>query len=55
VCSSDLAEEQVFPLAKDLREYFDSKNYREIVKQSLKRYQFTIEAEDFERKVGSID
>lgn len=49
------AEEQVFPLAKDLREYFDSKNYREIVKQSLKRYQFTIEAEDFERKVGSID
>lgn len=49
------AEEQVFPLAKDLREYFGSKNYREIVKQSLKRYQFTIDAEDFERKIGSID
>jgi hypothetical protein len=49
------AEEQVFPLAKDLREYFDSKSYREIVKQSLKRYQFTIDGEDFERKVGSID
>jgi len=49
------AEEQVFPLAKDLREYFDSKNYREIVKQSLKRYQFTIDGEDFERKFGSID
>jgi len=49
------AEEQLFPLAKELREYFDSRAYKEVVKQSLKKHLFTIDGEDYDRKVGSID
>jgi hypothetical protein len=44
------AEEQVFPLAKELKGYFDSKRYREIVKDSLKKFHFWIDWEDFKRK-----
>jgi hypothetical protein len=44
------AEEQVYPIHKDLRDYFDSKAYRERVKESLGRERFTLDAETFSRK-----
>ena len=49
------AEEQVAPLARDLRDHFDSKAYREEVKDNLSRFGFTLDAEDFDRKFGSLD
>lgn len=49
------AEEQVFPIAKDLKEYFDSKNYKEIVKQGLRKHRFMVDREAFEKKFDSID
>jgi len=49
------AEEQVAALARDLRDHFDSKAYREAVKDSLSRFRFTLDAEEFDRKVGSFD
>jgi hypothetical protein len=44
------AEEQVHPFHKDLRDYFDSKAYRERVKESFGRCRFTLDAETFSRK-----
>jgi hypothetical protein len=44
------AEEQVFPLHKDLRDYFESKAYRERVKESFSRQRFTLDAEQFSCK-----
>ena len=49
------AEEQVAALARDVREYFDSKGYRERVKEHLGRFRFTLDAEEFDRKLGSLD
>ena len=49
------AEEQVAPFSKDLRDYFDSKAYREAVREALSRFRFTLDPEDFERKIGSFD
>jgi hypothetical protein len=44
------AEEQVYPFHKDLRDYFESKAYRERVRESLGRRHFTLDAEAFSRK-----
>jgi hypothetical protein len=49
------AEEQVAALARDLRDHFESKSYRETVKDNLARFRFTLDAEAFDRKVGSMD
>lgn len=49
------AEEQVAPLARDLRNHFDSKAYREAVKDNLSRFRFTLDEEDYDRKFGSMD
>jgi hypothetical protein len=49
------AEEQLFPLAKDLKDHFDSRSYKEAVKLALKKNVFTIDQEAFERKFDTID
>lgn len=49
------AEEQVAALARDLRNHFDSKAYREAVKDNLSRFRFTLDEEDYDRKFGSLD
>lgn len=49
------AEEQLFPLAKDLKDHFDSRSYKEAVKQAMKKNAFTIDQETFERKFDTID
>jgi len=48
------AEEQVYPIHKDLKEYFDSKAYKRIVKQNLKKRIFTIDWEGYERKLDEL-
>lgn len=49
------AEEQVAPLVRDLRDHFESKGYREEVKENLGRFKFTLDEEQYDRKVGSLD
>jgi len=44
------AEEQVLPLSKDVREHFDSRAYRDRVKDGINRARFTVDWEEFERK-----
>ena len=39
------AEEQVHPLSRTLRIYFDSKHYKNEVKESQKKFQFTIDGD----------
>ena len=45
------ADEQVLPLAKDLRNYFDSKAYEEKVKITQKRLSYSIDWECYRRKI----
>ncbi len=47
------AEEQLYPVTRPLKDYFDSRRYKEIVKTGLKTLQFTVDQAEFERK--SID
>jgi len=49
------AEEQLLPLAKDLKDHFDSRSYKEAVKQALRKSAFKIDGETFESKFGAID
>jgi hypothetical protein len=49
------SEEQVFPLTKELKDYFDSRVYKESVRQGLKNSVFVIDEEAFDKKIGSID
>ena len=49
------ADVQVFPLARDLRDYFGSKHYREAVKRKLKECRFAMDDDEFERKIRSLD
>jgi hypothetical protein len=44
------AEEQLFPLTRGLKDYFDSRPYREAVRSETRRLDFTIDREAFERK-----
>jgi len=44
------AEEQVFPLAKDVRDHFESRIYRDRVRESLGRHRFSIDWEEYGRK-----
>ena len=49
------AEEQVYPMKKTLRDYFDSKEYRKRVKEAEKDYHFSIDWDCFERKSAQKD
>lgn len=49
------AEEQLFPLAKDLQDHFDSRGYKDAVKAAMAKAAFTIDQEAFERKFDTID
>jgi len=44
------AAEQVLPLVRDVREYFESRAYRDRVKEGLNRERFSIDWDEFERK-----
>ncbi len=46
------AEEQLFPLARPLKDYFDSRRYRDIVRTDLKSLAFTVDKAEFERKAA---
>ncbi len=47
------AEEQVYPLNKKLRAHFESKRYKNMVRQTREKFQFTIDWECYKRKRGS--
>jgi hypothetical protein len=48
------AEEQIFPLARPVKEYFDARRYRELVKAGLRTLDFTVDRAEFERKSPEI-
>jgi len=48
------AEEQVYPICKELKDYLDSKKYKSQVKQSLKGRTFTIDWEGYDRKLDQL-
>ena len=48
------AEEEVFPLTKELKSYFDSKKYREAVRKSQERLSFRIDWECYKKKMNEI-
>ena len=47
------AEEQVYPLKKTLKVYLDSRHYKNEMKESQKKFEFTIDWECYKRKQGS--
>ncbi|MCP2519357.1 hypothetical protein NLC26_01540 [Candidatus Aminicenantes bacterium AC-708-M15] len=47
------AEEQIFPLKKELKKYFESKNYNRIVNRVKKRLRFYADWDCFEKKFKS--
>lgn len=44
------AEEQLYPLSRELKGYFDQKSYKEIVRQTVKTLSFEVDWEIFKRK-----
>jgi hypothetical protein len=48
------SEEQVYPLNKALREYFESRDYRERVKAAQKGLEFVVDREGFRKKAEGI-
>jgi len=48
------AEEQVYPIRKELKDYFDSRQYKSLVKKNLKERSFTIDWEGYERKLDEL-
>ena len=48
------AEEEVFPLTKKLKSYFDSKKYREAVRKSQEQLSFRIDWECYKKKMNEI-
>lgn len=48
------AEEQVHPLDKTLRAYFDARIYKDRFKQHLKRLSFTIDWDGYEQKLDEL-
>jgi len=48
------AEEQVYPLTRPIKEYFDSRSYKESVKQYLKNSVFAIDPDCLQRKSSLI-
>jgi hypothetical protein len=48
------AEEQLYPLARPIKDYFDSRRYRELVKTDMQTAVFTIDKAEFERRSAEI-
>lgn len=48
------AEEQIYPFTRPLKDYFDSRRYKDAVKTGLKTLSFTIDRDEFERKSADI-
>jgi hypothetical protein len=48
------AEEQLYPMARPLREYFDSRDYREALKTSQKALAFSVDWASFQKKSNEI-
>jgi hypothetical protein len=48
------AEEQVYPLRKEIRAYFESGVYKRRVKQSLKQLRFVIDWDGYEKKLDEL-
>jgi hypothetical protein len=48
------AEEQVYPLRKEIREYFDSKAYKRKLKQTLKNLRFDIDWDGYGKKLDEL-
>ena len=48
------AEEQVYPLRKEIRAYFESGAYKRRVKQSLKQLRFVIDWDGYEKKLDEL-
>ena len=48
------AEEQLYPFTRPLKDYFDSRRYRDLVKAGLKDAPFTVDRAEFERRSAEI-
>ena len=48
------AEELIYPLNRELKDYFDSKSYKRRLKQMLKARSFTIDWDGYERKLDEL-
>jgi hypothetical protein len=48
------ADEQVYPLTRPLREYFDSRRYKDLVKSGQKGLEFSVDRAAFERRSADI-
>jgi hypothetical protein len=48
------AEEQLHPLTRPLKEYFDSRRYKDVVKTAQKALDFAVDRDEFERKSAAI-
>jgi len=48
------AEEQVYPLNRDLRDYFDSKKYQAVARERQRRLSFEIDEECFDKKMKEV-
>ncbi|HDT13035.1 MAG TPA: hypothetical protein ENO03_01635 [Candidatus Aminicenantes bacterium] len=48
------AEEQLHALTRPLKDYFDARRYKEIVKTELKALRFTADLDEFERRSSEI-
>jgi hypothetical protein len=48
------AEEQLYPITRPLKEYFDSRRYKDIVKSGWKSSAFSVDWAEFERRSGDL-
>jgi len=48
------AAEQLYPLTRPLKAYFDSRSYREAVKTGLRALDFSVDKDEFERRSAAI-
>jgi hypothetical protein len=48
------AEEQLHALTRPLKDYFDSRRYKEIVKKELKGLDFSVDRDEFEKRSAAI-
>ena len=48
------AEEQVYPLRKELKDHLDSRKYKRLVRQNMKERRFTIDWDGYEKKLDEL-
>jgi hypothetical protein len=48
------AEEQVYPIRKEIRDYFESKAYKRKLIQTLKNLRFSIDWDGYEKKLDEL-